>query len=107
MGSEMCIRDSNKIHYFYLNTGEEIARVEIPKWVVEREDLLRLTPTLILNQCKLGHGYPVSLIEAHEQAVVTSSDRNHFAQMVEAALDEHGMSTYTSEKNLSKRLRWV
>ena len=97
----------NKIHYFYLNTGEEIARVEIPKWVVEREDLLTLTHTLILNQCKLGHGYPVSLIEAHEQAVVTSSDRNHFAQMVEATLNEHGMSTYTSEKNLSKRLRWV
>ena len=97
----------NQIHFFYLNTGHEIARIEIPQWIEEREELLNLTHSLILNQCKLGHGYPVSLMEAHEQAVITSSDRNHFVRMVESALDYNGVPTYTSEKNLSKRLRWV
>ena len=97
----------NRIYFFYLNTGEEIARVEIPEWIADREDLLELTHSLILNQCELGHGYPVSLMEAHEQAVITSSDRNHFVEMIEIAINQNGMKSYTSEKNLSKRLRWL
>ena len=75
--------------------------------VTENDDLLNLTHTLILDQCRRGDGYPVVLSEAHEQAVVTGSDRRSFAQLVDEALDSQKLPVYTSQKNRSKRLRWI
>ncbi len=95
------------VSFFYLNAGEEIARVEVPAWVADDEGLLGLTHSLVFDQCKRGHGYPVALQESHEQAVITTVDRRYFAEFVEASLDDRRMPVYTSEKNRSKRLRWL
>ena len=46
-------------------------------------------------------------MESHEQAVITTSDRRYFAELVEDSLQDQKMPVYTSEKNLSKRLRWL
>ena len=97
----------HEIHFFYVHAGEEIGRVEVPSWVATDETLLGLTHSLIVDQCRRGPGYPVALMEAHEQAVVTASDRRNFVQMVEEALHDQRMPVYTSEKNRSKRLRWL
>ncbi|MFH1016176.1 MAG: DNA double-strand break repair nuclease NurA [Chloroflexota bacterium] len=95
------------VYFFYLKAGEEIARVEVPRWVGENGELLELAHALILDQCRRGQGYPVALSEAHEQAVVTGTDRDNFWQLVESECVEEKMTTMTSAKSLSKRMRWV
>ena len=97
----------HKVYFFYLRVGDEIARLEIPKWVAKDEGLLNLTHALVLDQCQRGLGYPVALSEAHEQAVVTASDREEFWQVVESLMVEEHMPTPTSAKSFSKRTRWV
>jgi GNAT superfamily N-acetyltransferase len=95
----------NDVHFFYVNVGEEIGRVEVPSWVAEDEGSLGLVHSLVVDQCRRGDGYPVGLMEAHEQAVVGGADRRLFVQMVEQALYAQGQPVYTSEKARSKRLR--
>jgi hypothetical protein len=97
----------HRVYFFYLRVGDEIARIEIPQWVAENTDLLTLTHSLIYDQCKRGHGYPVILSEAHEQAVVTGADRENFRQLVESTLIEEHLPTPSSGKSASKRTRWV
>jgi hypothetical protein len=97
----------HRVYFFYLKAGDEIARVEIPQWVAENEELLNLTHTLIFDQCQRGGGYPVALSEAHEQAVVTGADRNNFWELVEATMIEDKLPTLSSAKSFSKRTRWV
>ena len=95
------------IHFFYVNTGEEIGRVEVPSWIAENEDSLDLVHSLIVDQCQRGPGYPVALMEAHEQAVVTGVDRRYFVELVEQALFDQHLPTFSSEKNISKRQKWI
>jgi GNAT superfamily N-acetyltransferase len=95
------------VYFFYLRVDDEIARVEIPQWVARNKDLVDLTHRLVLDQCQRGQGYPVALSEAHEQAVVTTADRENFWQLVEANLVEEHLPTPTSGKSRSKRTRWV
>jgi len=97
----------HQVYFFYLRLDEEIARVEIPRWVAVNEELLNLTHSLILDQCQRGQGYPVVLSEAHEKAVVTGADREQFWQLVESSLVEEHMPSFSSAKSQSKRTRWV
>jgi len=93
--------------FFYLNTGEEIARVELPLWVAESEALVDLAHSLVYDQVRRGDGYPVALSEAHEQAVVTAADREQFWYLVETMAAERGVRFAGSAKAFSKRLPWV
>ena len=97
----------HRVHFFYVNVGEEIGRVEVPAWVAVEPALLSLTHALIVDNARRGAGYPVALQEAHEQAVVTGADREAFRNMVERALEERGLPVYTSQKQRSKRRPWV
>jgi len=97
----------HRVYFFYVNVGDEIARVEIPQWVARNDDLLNLTHGLVIDQCLRGHGYPVALSEAHEQAVVTAADRENFWTLVESSLIDEKLPTYTSAKSRSKKTRWV
>ena len=95
------------IGFFYLNAGEEIARVEIPSWVAEDPESVNIVHSIVLDQSRRGHGYPVALMEAHEQAVISGSDRKIFEDLLHQVLYSHSLPTYTSEKQRSKRLRWT
>ena len=95
------------IHFFYVHAGEEIGRVEVPSWVADDQALLELTHSMVVDQCRRGPGYPVALMEADEQAVVSGSDRQNFTRLVDQALYSQKMPVYTSQKNESKRRRWV
>ena len=95
------------VSFFYARTDEEVGRVEVPDWVADDEGMLGLVHSLVVEQCRLGPGYPVALKEAHEQAVVTGADRQFFVEQVSATLDEHGLPVYSSEKNISKMRRWI
>ena len=95
------------VHFFYLNAGAEIARVEIPAWVAGSPELLSLVHSGLVDQCRKGYGYPVAISEAHEQAVVTGGEREEFRVMVEAAVGAQRLPVYTSLKDRSKRVKWL
>ncbi len=97
----------NMVHFFYINVGGEVARVEVPGWVAGDPTLLGLAHCLILDQCRRGHGYPVALSESHEQAVVKASARDIFWEMVSTELAGEHMPLATSAKSRSKRTRWI
>ncbi len=97
----------HEARFFYVNVGNEIGRVEVPAWVAQEEDLLSLTHALVVDQSRRGLGYPAALSEAHEQAVVTGRDRQEFARLVEESLQRRGLAPSTSEKDISKRLKWL
>ena len=99
--------DEQQVYFYYLHGGEEIARVEVPQWVAQDERLLALSHSLILDQCRRGQGYPVAISEAHEQAVIRTSDRQAFKNMMSEALERQGLLAYSSEKDRSKRAPWV
>jgi hypothetical protein len=97
----------NQIYFFYLRNKDEVARIEIPRWVAIEEDLLTLVHTLVLDQCQRGHGYPVALSEAHEKAVITTADRENFWHLLESSLVKEHMFSLSSAKSRSKKTRWV
>ena len=75
-------------HFYYLNGGAEIARVEVPDWLVEDPELLALSHAMLVKQCQLGMGYPVAISEAHEQAVITGHDREEFRRLTLMLLEQ-------------------
>ena len=93
--------------FFYLNVGQEIARVEVPQWVADDAELVDLVHAVALDQCRRGNGYPPVIQEAHEQAVISAADRQEFRRLVEETLEGERLPTYTSQKQESKRGRWV
>ncbi|MDD4859165.1 MAG: DNA double-strand break repair nuclease NurA [Dehalococcoidales bacterium] len=97
----------HQVYFFYLKSEEEIARVEIPRWVATDTSKLELVHSLILDQCRRGQGYPVALSESHEQAVVTAADKAEFWQLVEASLIDEHVTLVNSAKSQSKRTRWL
>ncbi len=90
-------------HFFYMNVGGEIARVEICAWLAERQDLVDLVATIICDQAIKGSGYPVVIAEAHEQAVVKGADRDYFYQLIEQAGAAYGRTMVGSQKSVKKR----
>ena len=97
----------HRVGFFYLRLENEIARVEVPAWVARDQRRLDLVHAVVLDQCRLGFGYPVALAEAHEQAVVSGADRDHFWDLVERALRRDGIAAAPSAKSRSKQTRWL
>lgn len=95
------------IAFFYLQTGTEIARVEIPAWVADNPAHLDLVHATIYDQCQRGRGYPSVLQEAHEQAVIGTDERRVVEQLIEEALARLGIVMMRSAKDASKRGRFV
>jgi len=96
---------------FYLRTPvdglDEVARVEMPLWLAQdRQGVAALHP-LLLDQCRRNMGYPLALMEAHEQAVITGPEREAFGRLLEAEVAAEGLAAGTSAKALSKRGRWL
>ncbi|MGV3719565.1 MAG: DNA double-strand break repair nuclease NurA [Actinomycetota bacterium] len=90
--------------FFYLQTGAEIARVEVPQWVWEDEEQMKLLHGAVWDQCEVGHGYPMALSEAHEAAVVRAPERDAFYMVIERILRDHDAGDAApSAKARSKR----
>lgn len=94
-----------KISFFYIHTGDEVARVELPQYVLDNPELLKLVQNTVALQCKVGFGYPVTLSEAHLQAVVNKKDRDIFFDVIKKKLLEQKKNTIKlSNKELKKRI---
>jgi len=99
-----------RIDFFYINAGGEIARVEVPRWVSLTGEQLSLLHAVIHDQCQRSPGfppYPPALLEAHEQAVITVAERRLIEEMVEQSLGQLGYHVTRSAKDDSKRRRGV
>lgn len=100
--------EGNEICYFYVHlprgADTEIGRVEVPKWVADEPELLRLVHGTILSECDKGSGYPMILSEAHEQAVIRGPERELFYRMLERSLREADQPMHTSRKHAAKRI---
>lgn len=97
----------HRVAFFYLHAGQEVARVEIPGWIVDDTKKVDLIHSVLVEQIVKGQGYPVSLSEAHEQAVVRTGDRDTFQTLIRNAITDKGTSTMESQKQRSKRTRWI
>lgn len=92
-----------RIYFCYLHGGSEVARVEMPEWVMADTDQCEMALRLVLAQVQKGYGYPVALAEAHNQAVVRGGDRRRFfalleQEMVRAGLKNIGISAKEARK---------
>ena len=97
----------HRIAFYYINVGSEIARVEVPMWVARSDELLHRTHALIMDQAAKGQGYPITLLEAHEQAIVRGPEREAFQRLVESALIRSNLPITHSRKSLAKRYRTI
>jgi hypothetical protein len=89
--------------FFYVHTGYEIGRVEIPAWIAHDEIKITLIAQIVIDQCVKGGGYPVVLAEAHEQAVVKGADREFFYHFLQKMGMERNHAQIISRKSLKKR----
>ncbi len=92
-----------QIYFCYVHVGAEIARIEIPAWVVKNTSLFNEALGLMLAQVQKGYGYPVAIAEAHNQAVVRGADKARFfalleRQMIKAGIKNVGISYKEARK---------
>lgn len=92
-----------KPHFWYINVGSEIARIEAPAWVARDSMIVDMISTVVIDQCIKGRGYPVVLAEAHEQAVIKSADRDFFYHCIRKLSIEHQQQMMPSQKSVKKR----
>ena len=92
-----------KPYFCYLHVGNEIVRVEMPRWIAQDEQHVNRICQVILDQCTKGYGYPVALAEAHEQAVIKGPDRDFFYQLLYKMSLEHRSRILFSQKSMKKR----
>lgn len=95
---------TQQVYFCYVNVGSEIARIDCPAWVAEDSALLDSALSLMLAQVSKGYGYPVTLAEAHNQAVVRGGDRTRFFTLLEQQMIKAGLKNVgTSYKETRKR----
>ncbi len=90
-------------HFFYLNVGQEIVRIEIPQWIAQDEKNVEIISKIIVDQCKKGFGYPICLAEAHEEAVIKNADREFFYELIHKLGIKYNHNFFNSQKSLKKR----
>ena len=95
-------------HFYYLNGGAEIARVEGPR--LAGRAIPNCPPSATpcwSSSASSASAYPVAVSEAHEQAVITGHDREEFRRLTLMLLEQRGLPTPESAKATSKRRPWV
>lgn len=79
------------VYFFYLNTGTDLARVEVPEWVARQSAKLDLVHATVYNQCTFNKGYPYVLTRADELAVILGDEREALENLIAQALIRNGL----------------
>jgi hypothetical protein len=93
----------HQIYFCYLHVGTEIARIEMPAWTALDQNLRSQALQIVLAQVQKGYGYPVALAEAHNQAVVSGSDRRRFFAILEQQMVRSGLRNVTTSYKESRK----
>jgi hypothetical protein len=97
----------HRVYFFLLNTGEEIARIEIPEWVARDQAMLGVLHAMLVDQCQKGFGYPAVLARADDRAVISLGDRGVLDTLVQQELARRGVVARPSAKLSRKQVRTV
>ncbi len=98
---------ANEVCFFYLNpglSGQNIARVDIPRWVAEAEASVTAVHSLLIDQCRILGDYPYVIARADEMAVVGRQDASELNFMIDVIMERHGISSDITSKQGSKEL---
>jgi hypothetical protein len=98
---------TNEVCFFYLNpglAGQNIARVDIPRWVAEDEGAVTAVHSLLIDQCRIMGNYPYVIARADEMAVVGRQDAGELNFMIDVIMERHGISSDVTSKQGSKEL---
>jgi NurA domain len=95
------------VYFFLLNTGDEIARVEIPEWVARDRAQLDLVHAVVVDQSTKGFGYPAVLARADDRAVISTGDRDVLDTLIQQELARQGVVARASAKLSRKQVRSV
>jgi len=93
----------HQIYFCYLHVGTEISRIEMPAWTALDPEMRSQALQIIFAQVQKGYGYPVVLAEAHNQAVVTGSDRRRFFAILEQQMVKSGLRNITTSYKESRK----
>jgi hypothetical protein len=98
----------HSIYFFYLNTGTDLARVEVPEWVACLPRRLDLVHSVVYHQCRINRGYPYVLTRADELAVILGDEREALERLLMQAMNRHGLDLpHLSQKAQQKQVaRW-
>lgn len=96
--------EHSKPYFFYLHTGPEVVRIEVPAWIVDQPGAVDFIAACCLDQANKGFGYPVALAEAHAQAVVTGADRAFFYDWIYAHSLQQKRQIALSPKSMKKKI---
>jgi hypothetical protein len=80
------------IYFFYMNTGLDLARIEVPEWIARDPGRLELAHAAIYDQCRCNNGYPYVLTRADEQAVILGQEREALEGMIMQAMARNGLN---------------
>ncbi|KAA3597973.1 MAG: hypothetical protein DWQ06_12805 [Calditrichaeota bacterium] len=94
-----------KIGFFYLKVQNEVARIEIPIWLTDFPEKLDFIHSQIYLQSQKGLGFPISIAEAHNFAVVSNRERETFYRLFENSFTKEKFSVKLSNKQLNKRIK--
>lgn len=97
----------HRVYFFLLNTGDEIARIEVPEWVARDRGLLGQLHGMLVDQCLKGFGYPAVLARADDRAVISLGDRGVLDTLVQQELARRGVVARPSAKLARKQVRTV
>lgn len=94
------------ICFTYLRTASatHAARLEFPKWLLERGNLDRVID-VIRAECIVGNGYPYTIEAADATAVLTAQDRERFYGLFQEFVERNGLKMRFSSKAASKQRR--
>lgn len=94
-----------RIGFFFLKVQNEIARIEIPIWLTDFPEMLDFVHSQIYLQSQKGLGFPISIAEAHNFAVVSNREREKFYRLFEDTFTKEKFSVKLSNKQLNKRIK--
>ncbi|PID85268.1 MAG: hypothetical protein CSB13_08900 [Chloroflexi bacterium] len=97
----------NEVCFFYLNpsrSNQQIARVDIPRWVAENPASVSAVHALIIDQCRLLGDYPYVIARADEMAVVGHQDASELNFMIDVIMERHGIRAGLTAKQGSKEI---
>ena len=97
----------HRVYFFLLETGDEVARVEVPEWVARDQILLARVHSVLVDQCSKGFGYPAVLARADDRAVISLGDRTVLDTLVRQELARRGVRARPSAKLSRKQVRTV
>ncbi len=97
----------HRVYFFLFNTGDEIARIEIPEWVARDQAMLGTLHAMLVDQCLKGFGYPAVLARADDRAVISLGDRGVLDTLVQQELARRGVLARPSAKLSRKQVRTV